>query len=87
MDHFKLTKRENDIRKSLAEKPKEDRGGNSDPFFFQQASGEPVFLHPLCMRMMMREYETFENMPLELESEVLSIESHAQDHSTLKKYK
>ena len=46
-----------------------------------------MYLHPLCMRMMMREYETFENMPLELESAVLCIESHVQDSGNLKKYR
>lgn len=65
-----------------------ENGEAARVFFYQENSGTLMFLHPINVRWLLREFGTQENLPLNIEGEVLLLEDEiTQDELTKKRYR
>jgi len=64
------------------------QGIGSEYFYFYQANdGQLAFLTQIDLKILLNEYGTYENLPDEIESEILEVENYSQDEKMRKKYK
>jgi len=62
---------------------------DESPFytFYQAEDGQMLILHPLCMRILLSHYTSYDQMPTCLEAPVLEMEEQIQTAETRKRYK
>jgi len=56
-------------------------------FFYQEASGLNIFLHPIDNKFMKTEYQYFKSFPLTLEAPLLEMDSFQHSDQTRKRYR
>jgi len=56
-------------------------------FFYQVRDGQMLFLHPLCSKILLSEFGSYDTVPLSLEGTILELEELTQTEKTRKRYK
>lgn len=56
-------------------------------YFYQLDDETNCYLHPLCLKILLNEYGSYDNLPLEVESTILEIEELSMNEMNRKKYK
>jgi hypothetical protein len=56
-------------------------------YFFQLDDETNCFLHPLCMKILLTEYGSYENLPLDITSKILEIEEFNMNDLNRRKYR
>jgi len=54
-------------------------------YFYQAPDGQQVLLHSACLRVLLEHYGSYEELPLELEGEVVELERKTQDEDVRKR--
>lgn len=56
-------------------------------YFYQVQDGQTAFLHPLCVRVLIHEYQTFERLPSVLRGTIIDLEEVVQTEKTRKQFR
>tara|TARA_Y100001954_G_scaffold158238_2_gene167947 strand:- start:3092 stop:4981 length:1890 start_codon:yes stop_codon:yes gene_type:complete len=54
-------------------------------YFYQAPDGQQVLLHSACVRALLEHHGSYENLPLEIEGNVVELERHTQDEDVRKR--
>jgi len=54
-------------------------------YFYQAPDGQQVLLHGACLRALLEHHGSYENLPLEIEGDVVELERHTQDEDVRKR--
>ncbi|KAJ8904351.1 hypothetical protein NDN08_000872 [Rhodosorus marinus] len=60
---------------------------NSLKFLYQAATGENIYLHPVNVKCLSREHESFRDYPLVIEAKVLEIERYTMSEELRRRYR
>ncbi|CAI2359038.1 unnamed protein product [Moneuplotes crassus] len=63
------------------------RESKGNYYFYQMEDETNTFLDPLCMRILTKEYGSYENLPLKITSKILEIEEYNMTEALRVKYK